>query len=115
MMNDCAVLAFLGDSVYGLRAKIFVCDKHEGKNGMLHKEANKIVCANAQATSFDFLREHLTEDEGEIARRARNVNVNNVPKAAGLENYKKATKVLRLCLDICFLRMMRRELMSFLV
>ena len=93
MVNDAAVLAFLGDSVYALCAKIFVLEKFEGKSGVMHKEANKIICATAQATAFDFIKESLTEEEKDIARRARNVNVNNVPKAAGLENYKKATSL----------------------
>ena len=83
-------LAFLGDSVYNLRIKEQAV-KLGFKAKDLHKIANKYVCAKAQAELFDSLT--LTEDEKEIADRARNADYNNIPKSATRDEYKKATSL----------------------
>lgn len=92
-MQDCLALAFLGDAVYSLSARDFLLNFISGKIGVLHKELTKIVNANAQAKVYDEVCSSFDEEEKEIARRARNIKINNVPKASSLEEYKKSTSL----------------------
>ena len=64
--------AHVGDAVYELfvREKIIFLTSNSNK---LHKLTTSFVCAPYQASLLDFLHDNLTEDEKELARRARNL------------------------------------------
>lgn len=84
-------LAFIGDAVWTLMVREFFCNNTKFKNNNLHKLTTKFVKAVYQSQALNKLQEHLTEQEKDIARRARNTKVNTASKNASLADYKKAT------------------------
>ncbi len=84
-------LAFLGDAVYSLFVREMLVSAHDCKSGALHRMASSYERAGAQARAFDALESSLSDDERELARRARNCHNNNKAKNAELAEYKKAT------------------------
>ena len=87
------VLAFLGDAVYSLKVKEFLVSENIAKAGALNRLATQFVRASSQAKVLDEIEQTLTEDEQNVARRAKNVHTENVPKNSNLEEYKKATSL----------------------
>lgn len=85
------VFAFVGDGVHTLFVRTYLASKTTAKAGRLHTLSNGFVRASAQAKILDELEQHLTEDELQIAKTARNVKNKTVAKNADLEDYKKAT------------------------
>ncbi len=84
-------LAFIGDAVWTLMVREFFCNHTRFKNNNLHKLTTKFVKAVYQAKALDELQEVLTDNEKDVARRARNTKMNTVSKNASLADYKKAT------------------------
>lgn len=82
-------LAFLGDSLHTLFVRNSVVKFTKLPIGKQHILAIKYCKANYQAKILDLLE--LTEEESEIARRARNAKSHDAPKSSNLEEYKKAT------------------------
>ena len=84
-------LAFIGDAVHTL----YVRDKIiKGENLLLknyHLKASKFCNARSQAKSFENILNILTEEEKDVARRARNAKLNHTAKNSDIETYKKAT------------------------
>ena len=89
--NNCLNLAFIGDAVWTMYVREFFLTHTNFKNNNLHKLTTKFVKATYQAKALDCLQEVLTEQEKDIARRARNTKMNTVSKNASLADYKKAT------------------------
>lgn len=89
--NNPLNLAFVGDAVWTLFVREYFCEHTHFKNNNLHKLTTKFVKAVYQAQALDKLQESLTEEEKDIARRARNTKMNTVSKNASLADYKKAT------------------------
>ena len=85
------VLAFVGDSVFTLYVRERLAKSSDCKAGALHKIASNLVKATAQAQFFDALEPELTEQERDIARRAKNSHNNTKAKNASVMDYKKAT------------------------
>lgn len=85
------VLAFLGDAIHTAYVREKVVLEHSYSAGLMHKESSKFCSATHQSLVFDKLQEILTEDEQEIALRARNVKNSHCAKNASLAEYKKAT------------------------
>lgn len=84
-------LAHIGDGVYELLCRSYLC-AGGGKNvGNLHKNTVAMVKAPAQARFVDTLLPHLTEDELAFYRRGKNAHVHAVPKGATPAEYAKAT------------------------
>ena len=82
-------LAYMGDTIYDL----FVREKlvrRGGKVKNLHKEAVSYVRASAQSAAFLCIEDSLTEEEADVARRARNAH-QNPPKNADAADYHRAT------------------------
>lgn len=82
-------LAYMGDTIYDL----FVREKlvrRGGKVKNLHKEAVSYVRASAQSAAFLRIEDSLTEEEADVARRARNAH-QNPPKNADAADYHRAT------------------------
>ena len=84
-------LAHIGDGVFELLCRSYLCAKG-GKNvGRLHADTIAMVKATAQASFIDRLIPHLTEEELSYYRRGKNAHVHAVPKSATPQQYAKAT------------------------
>ena len=84
-------LAHIGDGVFELLCRSYLCAKG-GKNvGNLHKDTVAMVKATAQAGYVDLIFPHLTEEELGYYRRGKNSHVHAVPKGATPAQYAKAT------------------------
>lgn len=86
-------LAFIGDAVHTLYVRKYVVSSKDGVVGTLHTAVSKLVNAKAQAAVFDelVLRDVLTDEEADVARRARNAHLHTRSKAASPTDYHKAT------------------------
>lgn len=86
-------LAFVGDAVYTLYVRKRVVESVDCSGGTVHVAATKYVNAKAQAEVFDALAERgaLTDEEAEIARRAKNAHLHSRAKGATPSDYHKAT------------------------
>lgn len=84
-------LAHIGDGVFELLVRTFLCTHGKGTNGNLHKLTVRFVSAPAQAEFMDKLLPHLTERELAIYKRGRNAHVHSIPKNATPGQYAKAT------------------------
>lgn len=84
-------LAHMGDGVYELLCRAYLCDKGGKKVGNLHKNAIKMVNAVYQAKVAEKLLPHLTEEEQDFFRRGKNAHTHAAPKAATPQEYAKAT------------------------
>lgn len=84
-------LALVGDGVYELMVRTYLCvgGDHTVKN--LHKDTVAMVNAPAQAKFADKIKEHLTEEELQYFRRGKNAHTHAAPKAATRQEYAKAT------------------------
>ncbi len=85
--------AYLGDAVFELRARGYLCAKHDYKPNVLHGKVVKIVCAAAQARLYDEIFESLSADEQSVIKRGRNATGAKVPKNSNVADYRKATGV----------------------
>ncbi len=84
-------LAHMGDCVFEILCRGWLCAKG-GKNvGNLHRDTIKMVNANAQSAFVDKLLPHLTEEELAYYRRGKNAHVHAVPKSCTPADYAKAT------------------------
>ena len=84
-------LAHIGDGVFELLCRSYLCAKG-GKNvGNLHRDTINMVKATSQAKFIDKLLPHLTEEELAYYRRGKNSHVHAVPKSASPAEYAKAT------------------------
>ena len=87
-------LAFLGDAVYAVHVREYLIrNKPYLKPDALHRDANKLVSARAQAEALHFLRqsELLTEEEWDIAKKARNKSSATRAKNASIKEYRNAS------------------------
>lgn len=84
-------LAHIGDGVYELLCRSYLCAKGTQKVGNLHKDTVQLVKATHQAKLADKLLPHLDEEELAYYRRGKNAHVHAVPKGATPAEYSKAT------------------------
>lgn len=84
-------LAHLGDGVYELMVRSWLCLKGKATNKGLHKAAITYVSAPAQAQRCQKFLPVLTEEEQEVFRRGRNSHTAAVPKGASVGEYHTAT------------------------
>ena len=84
-------LAHIGDGVYELMCRSYLCAKggHTVKN--LHRDSVALVKAPAQAKFAEKLLPHLTEDEQAYYRRGKNAHSHAAPKSATPKEYAMAT------------------------
>ena len=84
-------LAHIGDGVFELLCRAYLCAKG-GKNvGNLHRDTVALVKAPSQARFVEKLLPVLTEEEQAYYRRGKNSHVHAVPKGATPAEYAKAT------------------------
>lgn len=84
-------LAHIGDGVFELLCRSFLCRQGAQKVDVLHRNTVKLVKATAQAKFADCALPHLTEEELAYYRRGKNSHVHAVPKGASPADYAKAT------------------------
>ena len=84
-------LAHLGDAVYELMVRSWLCLHGKATNKGLHKAAVTYVAAPAQARMARKILPMLTEEEQEVFRRGRNSRTAAVPKGASVGEYHTAT------------------------
>ena len=84
-------LAHIGDGVYELLCRAYLCNKGDKTVRNLHKDAVSLVNATAQASFAEKLLPCLTEEEQGYFRRGKNTHTHAAPKAAGKKAYAMAT------------------------
>ena len=84
-------LAHLGDAVYELMVRSWLCLHGKATNKGLHKAAVTYVSAPAQAQRAEKILPILTEEEQDVFRRGRNSHTAAVPKGASVGEYHTAT------------------------
>ena len=84
-------LAHMGDCVFEILCRGYLCAKGGKTVGNLHKDTINMVKATSQAKFVDKLMPLLTEEELSYYRRGKNSHVHAVPKSATPAEYAKAT------------------------
>ena len=84
-------LAHLGDGVFEVMVRAWLCLHGKAKAKDLHRATVKYVSAPAQAAAMERLRPYLTQEEEVVFRRGRNTAPHSVPKAASRGEYQTAT------------------------
>ena len=84
-------LAYIGDSIYETINRIYALEKGSRPVNKLHRECSGRAKAPFQARMMEFILPHLTEEEAEIFRRARNADVYTKAKNATMAEYHMAT------------------------
>lgn len=84
-------LAHLGDGVYELLVRSWLCAHGKATGKGLHRATIELVCAHAQAQRGERILPLLTEEESSVYRRGRNAHVHTVPHSASRADYLKAT------------------------
>ena len=84
-------LAHIGDGVYELMCRSYLCAKGEQTLKRLHSDSIALVKAPTQAKFADKIQPHLTEEEYAYYRRGKNAHTHAAPKSASRQEYSKAT------------------------
>lgn len=84
-------LAHIGDGVWELLCRSYLCAHGEKTVGRLHHDTISMVKAPAQAEYIEKMIPLLTEQELAYYRRGKNSHVHAVPKGATPVQYAKAT------------------------
>ena len=84
-------LAHLGDGVYELMVRSWLCLHGKATNAGLHRAAVQYVSASAQAKLAHVILPRLTEEEQAVYRRGRNSHTAAIPKGASVGEYHAAT------------------------
>ena len=84
-------LAHIGDGVYELMCRAYLCDEGDQTVLKLHKDTVSLVKAPAQAAFADKIKPSLTEEELMFFRRGKNAHTHAAPKSASRAEYAKAT------------------------
>lgn len=86
-------LAHMGDCVYEILVRAYLCARGEKTVDKLHRETIRMVKATSQAKFADKMLPLLNETELAYYRRGKNSHVHAVPKSATPAQYAKATGV----------------------
>ena len=84
-------LAHVGDGVFELLVRGYLCDRGDHTVKNLHKDAVKLVQAAAQARFAQRILPELTPEEMDYYRRGKNSHTHAAPKAATPKEYAMAT------------------------
>ena len=84
-------LAHVGDAVYELLVRTWLCERGASTNHRLHTQAVSRVCAPAQADFIGRILPLLTEEETAVYKRGRNASTHAAPKSATPGQYARAT------------------------
>jgi len=84
-------LAHIGDGVYELLCRSYLCCKGDKTVKNLHKDSVAMVKAPTQAKYADKILPYMTEQETDWFRRGKNAHTHAAPKSATPQEYAKAT------------------------
>ena len=84
-------LAHLGDAVYELLVRTWLCARGKATGKGLHRATVELVCAPKQAELSTRILPLLTTEERDVFRRGRNANVHSIPRHASRAQYQQAT------------------------
>ena len=84
-------LAQMGDAVYELLVRTWLCAHGKATGKGLHRATVALVCAPKQAELAQRILPLLTEEEQAVFRRGRNANVHSIPAHASRAQYQQAT------------------------
>ena len=84
-------LAHIGDGVYELMVRSYLCAKGNQTVKTLHKDSIRMVNAVTQAAIAQTLLPDLSEEEMGYFRRGKNSHTHAAPKAATAQEYALAT------------------------
>ena len=84
-------LAHVGDAVYELLVRSWLCAEGKATGKSLHRAAIELVRAESQAKRAEAILPLLTEEEMAVFRRGRNAQVHSIPAHASRAQYGEAT------------------------
>ena len=84
-------LAYLGDAVYEVMVRAWLCLHGKLTPGRLHRAALSYVAAPRQAALAEQLMPLLTEEETQVYKRGRNASPHSHPRGATRREYQMAT------------------------
>lgn len=84
-------LAHMGDAVYELLVRTWLCVHGKATGKELHRATIALVCAQKQAELAQRVLPQLTEEELAVYKRGRNANVHAMPRSATPAQYHAAT------------------------
>ena len=84
-------LAHLGDGVYELLVRSYLCSHGKATGKDLHRATVALVRASAQAERSAKIWPLLTEEEQSVYKRGRNAPVHTIPASASRADYLAAT------------------------
>ena len=84
-------LAHIGDGVYELMVRSYLCAKGDQTVKTLHRDSIRMVNASTQAAVVEKLLPLLDEEEQGYFRRGKNSHTHAAPKAATPQQYALAT------------------------
>ena len=84
-------LAHMGDAVYELLVRTWLCAHGKATGKGLHRATVALVCAPKQAELAQRILPLLTEEEQAVFRRGRNANVHSIPTHASRAQYQQPT------------------------
>ena len=84
-------LAHIGDGVYELMCRSYLCCKGDKTVKNLHKDSVAMVKAPTQAKFAEKLMPYLAEQEMDWFRRGKNAHSHAAPKSATPQEYARAT------------------------
>ena len=84
-------LAHIGDGVYELLCRTYLCSRGIATVQNLHRQTVALVNAPAQAQFMDKILPLLTDEEQGYYRRGKNSHTHAAPKAASPGEYAKST------------------------
>ncbi len=85
------VLAMIGDGVQTLFVRTHIALEYGVKVNKMNKWVSSVVSAGSQFKTFKKIEDMLTEDEQDVARRARNTHVHTKAKNFSFNEYIHAT------------------------
>ena len=94
-LNEISVLglAHIGDAVFELMVRTWLCTQGALNAKRLHSETVAYVSAKAQAAAASQLLRELTDEEKAVFKRGRNAHVNSFPRTSTYEQYHTATGI----------------------
>ena len=93
-------LAHMGDAVYELLVRTWLCAHGKATGKGLHRATVALVCAPKQAELAQRILPLLTEEEQAVFRRGRNANVHSIPTHASRAQYQQATALEALLVGV---------------
>jgi len=86
-------LAHVGDAVFELMVRTWLCCLGVSTAKKLHGESVTLVSAKAQAAATERLIPALSGEELSVYKRGRNSHVNSIPRSSTIEEYHAATGI----------------------